>query len=93
MERKQAEAASRQSQRKISPYLTHSRAKQSFFQKFREIAPTVGHNMNINRMDRFMDTVEYAVWFGLDFPVRKNVDSSQFRGGCGPDREAGADCP
>src|SRR5690606_14104660 len=63
------------------------RTEQSFFQKFREIAPTVRHDMDMNCMDRFMDTVDYAVWSELNFPVGKNIDSLQFGRDAPPIRE------
>lgn len=44
------------------------KAEQTFFQKLREIAPTVRHNMDMNHMGRFMATVDYAIRFELDFP-------------------------
>jgi len=71
------------------------RTEQSFFQNFREIAPTVRHNMDMNCLDRFMDTVDYAIWSELDFPIGKNIDSLQFgrREGCAPDQGKGAGCP
>ena len=61
-----------------------SKSKQSFFQEFRKIAPTVRHDVDMNLVGLVMDAVDYAVWLGLDFAIRKNVDPLQFRRDAAP---------
>lgn len=61
--------------------------QESFLQQFREIAPTIRHDMDMNRMCPFMDPIDNAARMQLDFPVGENVDPLQFRRDAAPIRQ------